>query len=47
MNHKRKRPKRSRSGCLTCKPWKSNGMRAEKPSVERVLQIGKEERRAA
>lgn len=22
MNHKRKRPKHQRSGCLMCKPWK-------------------------
>lgn len=25
MNHKRKRPKNRRAGCLMCKPWKSNG----------------------
>ncbi len=25
MNHKRKRPKNSRAGCLLCKPWKANG----------------------
>jgi hypothetical protein len=24
MNHKRKRPKNARSGCLMCKPWKVN-----------------------
>lgn len=22
MNHKRKRPKHQRAGCLMCKPWK-------------------------
>jgi hypothetical protein len=22
MNHKRKRPKSTRAGCLMCKPWK-------------------------
>jgi hypothetical protein len=22
MNHKRKRPKHQRAGCLLCKPWK-------------------------
>lgn len=26
MNHKRKRPKNRRSGCLMCKPYKGNGM---------------------
>ena len=25
MNHKRKRPKNSRAGCLMCKPNKMNG----------------------
>lgn len=25
MNHKRKRPKNSRAGCLMCKFWKANG----------------------
>jgi len=25
MNHKRKRPKNRRAGCLLCKPWKING----------------------
>ncbi len=25
MNHKRKRPKSRRAGCLLCKPWKANG----------------------
>ncbi|OGM71554.1 hypothetical protein A2897_01405 [Candidatus Woesebacteria bacterium RIFCSPLOWO2_01_FULL_44_24b] len=25
MNHKRKRPKSARSGCLLCKPWKVAG----------------------
>jgi hypothetical protein len=24
-NHKRKRPKNRRAGCLLCKPWKANG----------------------
>lgn len=24
-NHKRKRPKNRRAGCLMCKPWKMNG----------------------
>lgn len=26
-NHKRKRPKSRRSGCLMCKPWKGNGVK--------------------
>jgi len=26
MNHKRKRPKNSRRGCLLCKPHKMNGV---------------------
>jgi hypothetical protein len=25
MNHKRKRPKNRRAGCLMCKPWKICG----------------------
>ncbi|AOG03421.1 hypothetical protein [Bosea sp. RAC05] len=25
MNHKRKRPKNARAGCLMCKGWKANG----------------------
>lgn len=25
MNHKRRRPKTARAGCLMCKPWKANG----------------------
>ena len=25
MNHKRKRPKNRRAGCLMCKPYKVNG----------------------
>lgn len=24
MNHKRRRPKNRRAGCLMCKPWKAN-----------------------
>ena len=24
-NHKRRRPKNKRAGCLLCKPWKANG----------------------
>lgn len=25
MNHKRRRPKHQRAGCLMCKPWKHEG----------------------
>lgn len=45
MNHKRKRPKSSRAGCLLCKPHKKNGCHEERPSVARKLQVAKEERR--
>jgi hypothetical protein len=34
-NHKRKRPKNSRAGCLLCKPWKANGVSSERPDAER------------
>jgi len=27
MNHKRRRPKNRRAGCLLCKYWKANGNR--------------------
>ena len=30
MNHKRKRAKNGRSGCLLCKPNKANGVNDEK-----------------
>ena len=26
MNHKRRRPKKQRAGCLMCKWWKRNGV---------------------
>jgi hypothetical protein len=35
MNHKRKRSKNQRSGCLMCKFWKINGYSTEKPGGER------------
>ena len=28
-NHKRRKPKNSRAGCLMCKPWKVNGQNKE------------------
>lgn len=30
MNHKRRRPKNSRAGCLMCKPNKMNGVNKDK-----------------
>jgi hypothetical protein len=34
-NHKRKRAKNRRCGCLLCKPWKVNGYRTERLGGER------------
>jgi len=28
VNHKRGKPKDARSGCLLCKPWKSNAYKS-------------------
>jgi len=33
-NHKRKRPKNRRAGCLLCKPWKMNGFAKDKSDSE-------------
>lgn len=33
-NHKRKRPKNRRAGCLLCKPWKMNGFAKDKADAE-------------
>ena len=30
MNHKRKRPKNRRAGCLLCKYWNTNGFATDK-----------------
>ncbi len=41
MNHKRKRPKHQRAGCLMCKAHKDERVGAKaslKPSVKRKLQ---------
>lgn len=41
MNHKRKKPKNARAGCLMCKPQKANGQKTNvklAPAVRRVLQ---------
>ena len=35
MNHKRKRPKNRRGGCLLCKPWKINGFATKRHDGER------------
>lgn len=35
MNHKRKRPKNRRAGCLLCKPHKMNGLRNAKRLLKR------------
>jgi hypothetical protein len=35
MNHKRKRPKNRRGGCLLCKYWKVNGFATERKDGER------------
>jgi len=33
-NHKRKRPKNRRAGCLLCKPWKVNGFAKSRVDAE-------------
>lgn len=39
MNHKRKRPKHQRHGCLMCKPWKDEReAKAAPTNTERRLQ---------
>ena len=35
MNHKRKRPKNRRAGCLMCKYWKINGFATERKDGEK------------
>jgi len=32
VNHKRKRPKNRRAGCLLCKPYKANGAKGQEAS---------------
>ncbi len=34
-NHKRRRPKDRRAGCLLCKPWKINGFAKTRLDAER------------
>lgn len=46
MNHKRRRPKNRRAGCLMCKPHKGNGqfgLWAKKRSVMRANASAKEQ----
>lgn len=41
MNHKRRKPKSTRAGCLLCKPHKRQGSplkNRDKPSIKRKLQ---------
>jgi hypothetical protein len=39
MNHKRRRSKNARAGCLLCKPHKANGAKDREPiAVRRALQ---------
>jgi hypothetical protein len=45
MNHKRRRPKNARAGCLMCKPHKANGAKnRDRSSVVRRTQRGRDER---
>ena len=32
-NHKRKKRKSARAGCIMCKPWKANGFKGSATSV--------------
>lgn len=45
-NHKRKRPKNQRAGCLFCKPWKGNGCKRIEPrrQVRRAAVSEREQR---
>ncbi len=46
MNHKRKRPKNRRAGCLHCKPHKANGAKHTDPTPQmmRERETEREER---
>lgn len=47
MNHKRKRPKNARAGCLMCKPWKVNGanpMNARMDTNRQLIRIHEQAR---
>jgi len=46
-NHKRRRPKHQRAGCIFCKPHKDERMpkaKQEKASVKRKIQVGRDVR---
>lgn len=46
MNHKRKKPKHQRAGCLMCKPHKDERVKSvkqQKASVQKKLQKTKED----
>lgn len=46
MNHKRRRPKNRRAGCLLCKPHKANGSKCRHTLQERRGRISEREQRA-
>jgi hypothetical protein len=37
-NHKRKKPKNARAGCLHCKPHKANGAKDKEPVAVKKLE---------
>ena len=41
VNHKRKRPKSRRAGCLLCKPHKANGTKGTRDAQTRQEQRGR------
>lgn len=43
MNHKRKRPKHQRAGCIFCKPHKDERRSKEPPPRERRKMQGRED----
>lgn len=42
MNHKRRRPKNRRAGCLMCKPHKANGVKGGKQAQTQQEQRARE-----
>lgn len=42
MNHKRKKPKNARAGCLLCKPHKANGCKHKSHTEEKQTPIEEE-----
>lgn len=48
MNHKRRRPKNRRAGCLTCKYYKANGVKgtlAAQTMQEQRARVAEKEQR--